>query len=235
MAEAKLPSGKLITFEKYSTKQQRMMYKKLQQKKSDAGDLLMQHCIKTIDGEAVTAPKPILDLHSGDRIAATLHVRRLVHGPLVKFSFECRGCHVQNPRDGNKAMSASIDEVNWDVPLIMDCGPVTLPISGKKATWGLPTGHTEKLFVELGGGGATVDLCYMMLARGLKLDDVTMSDDAVDAMEPADSEFLIPFFNKIGGPDTRVDAECWSCGKAWKSPIERLPDFFYRAVSAMAE
>jgi hypothetical protein len=230
MPEKKLPTGAVMVFERYTTKEQRELYKKIQTRKRSAFDDLFKATIKTIDGKPATM-EAILAMHSADRIAALIHIRLEMHGEWVPFGFECSKCNFLNPP--KKVSLNGIDYENFPPPVVAADCIATLPRSKKEATWEIPTGKAEKKFSDLAAGSVSVDFGHLMLARGLRLDGVPVADEAIDKIDPEDFEFLLPHFQKNGGLDTSVEADCGSCGKQYKTHFEAIPDFFFPAVARM--
>lgn len=233
MPEVKLPSGTMMVFERYKAGKQREVYKKFQQRKSDAADILMQAAIKSLNGAEVKAIDPILDLHSGDRIAAIMHIRRETFGAKVPLAFKCKKCRFEHPQPGGRPLVANIDLLDFEKPAPLDIftGPIKLQRSGREASWSIPTGHYERKLVALNAGAQTLDMGHLLIARDFKLDGKVQTSETIDEMEVEDFEEVLPYLNKIGGLNTAVDVECKSCGAMNSTPIERLPDFFFPAVS----
>ena len=251
-----LPDGSIIRFERYSTKEQRTLYKKFQRGDATAADDLLAACVKVVvtrEGEEKPLKNgniaPILDLHSASRRAALVCIRREMHGPEVQFGWRCQGRACKRENGGFRV---SIDDfegfgakdeagsVKPMPPAHMETQPtgpdgavLPLPRSKRSVSWDLPTGRSERRLVDLAKKYDPEDPMLLLLARNVKVEDQVLSSEALDRIDPVDSEWLLPFLTKIGGPDTSVTAECNGCGAVFKRHLEGLPDFFFLAVSRM--
>lgn len=226
MATAQLPSGKPFEYRGYKGKEERAMIKALQARSASGYDELMMSCVSSISGEAVKTDAQILDLHSGDRRAILLRIREATHGPLVDLKWECSHCHFEN------IVRADMSGIDWDVPLVVDEGPLELR-NKVVAAWKQPTGRSETKFAQLRRGSQQVDLIHLLMSRGVTLDGKAASEDRLEDLEAADLQEIYKRITKVGGPDSSIEAHCSSCQKLFRSRFEAVPSFFFPAADQL--
>jgi hypothetical protein len=222
MPELVLPSGKKAEIVTIKGRVERELWKHMQARKPESYDLLCRACTRSIDGVAVESMEDILALHSSDRTALTLGIRRESYGSQVTWTIKCKEC-------GDVERVAEIDAIDWNVPLLYEVGPITLPRSGKTATWALPTGHTELRYRKLHRGSA-FDPTILMLSRMVELDGKKTSENQLDDLEGIDRAAILRALRRIGGPDTTINATC-DCGTRRTTKFELLPELFLVGVT----
>jgi hypothetical protein len=224
MPERKLPSGKMVELVGLKGRDERKLLNDIQARKVSAFDELMRACTRTIDRVAVESMDAILDLHSGDRLALLLFLREETYGPTVSFDWTCPRCTEKSP------VQASLSDIDFERPLILDTGPLELPRSKKSATWALPTGHSEARLAKLRRGAKTVDTTHLLLSRSVAIDGKPASERELDDLEAADRSLILEKLRQSGGPDSTIECPCGACGHLGVTRFEVLPDFFFPAV-----
>jgi hypothetical protein len=225
MPERKLPSGKIVEFVGLKGRDERKLLNDIQARKVSAFDELMRSCTRSIDRIAVESMDAILDLHSGDRLALLLFLRAETYGERVSFDWTCPRCSQKTP------VEASLGDIDYERPLVLDVGPAQLPRAQKNATWALPTGHTEALLAKLRRGAKTIDTTHLLLSRSVAIEARVANERELDDLEAADRALLHEKLRRNGGPDSAIECPCGACGHVGLTRFEVLPDFFFPAVA----
>jgi hypothetical protein len=166
----------------------------------------------------------------GDRFYTLLQIRVLSYGPEYGFSVTCenRSCRarIDWELDLRELPVKPLCDESLKAFLAGNRFEVVLPDAGRKATFGLLTGHDEQRMTALRKSAQDRPITTLLGYRLTSIDGVEPRDQPrfLEDLSMADVSFLLGEFDRVDcGVETEIEVECQECFGATRVelPFER--------------
>lgn len=210
-----LPSGKVVTIQEMTTKEQSLLTNKKKLRSGVALDELLRNCLDGSDEDIET-------WLIGDRYYLMIAIRKLTFGDDFEFSVKCPYC------DFKSSQSILLSELKTQKPKIDPDGEgeTILPQTGKKVKFRLLKGKDERTLMKMGKN----DDNFVAGLLRLHTTEVEGESDLMDffsALNAVDSKHLQEEIEKVDcGVDTLIECECPECQEDYEIDMPMDRSFF---------
>lgn len=245
-----LPCGSTATVQALDGVSQEILTNEDHLKSGKWFDLVLNRVVKSLDHRegGALAENHLLNLPSGSRLRCMIESRRLSYGDEVELKWQCIECGEK----GKRALDLSkVSDVPYST---FEPQKYTTKFRGVSIEIGWGNGHSERTFLHaimkkqiaktheplariVKVGGETLGPFYFAKLNGGVLNEMIA---AVRSTMPRlfinpDESDVTETGLSVGGPRSRIQVECQSCGTRMTKDLEAAPDFLHRNLLQAAD